>query len=523
MRKFTHRERARRILSSIVAGLAMTAVISTSRVCFASQIDAEAKVQPAAAAAPWGFVRPDREIAEGIVLQVLEDFPVTLPGNPIADETRPNPAESEVRRKPLEKLRQPSNAPINNVSVADVLDTVATEHDFHCRCDLEGVERAKTDPEQTRAGGNVRRREVAGALREILGPHNLRFAVDDGEDPITNRAPQPGGVKRKKTDETYAIEQVVLGKIDVRDKNDEAEAKEAAQATSRAVVQLDQPVIKDKAQQEMKDRERAYFRKQFQMALRTELALTLRACRPNPEQQTEIRKAAEKAFEETLEKMVDIQVQMKRGWNGPPPKYLSLKEEVQQAITATVNRLLPVDAAATHKKEVDARIEHRKTATIRNLVSMVDRNVILSAEQRRKLTAQMAKHWSPTWGNALEYMQWGDNVFPNMPAECLDSVLNDNQKRVWAGVHTVERSEFWGVRFGFLNAQLLLDGEDVGEDVGEAVQLNRDDQAGVSVEGALALPAAGKAESSDAKPAAENVAEEKPVPEKPVPEKHGDG
>jgi hypothetical protein len=225
MRKFTHRERARRILSSIVAGLAMTAVISTSRVCFASQIDAEAKVQPAAAAAPWGFVRPDREIAEGIVLQVLEDFPVTLPGNPIADETRPNPAESEVRRKPLEKLRQPSNAPINNVSVADVLDTVATEHDFHCRCDLEGVERAKTDPEQTRAGGNVRRREVAGALREILGPHNLRFAVDDGEDPITNRAPQPGGVKRKKTDETYAIEQVVLGKIDVRDKNDEAEGK----------------------------------------------------------------------------------------------------------------------------------------------------------------------------------------------------------------------------------------------------------------------------------------------------------
>ncbi len=281
------------------------------------------------------------------------------------------------------------------------------------------------------------------------------------------------------------------------------DAKEAQQAISCAVVQLGQPEMDDAAQKQMKDRERAYFKKNFQLTLRTELALCLRACRPNPEQRTEIRKAAEKAFEETGEKWVDIRVQMTRGGNGQPLKSPNIKEELQQAITATVNRLLPADAAAAYKKEVDARIEHRKKTTIRNLVSVVDRNVILSAEQRKKLTAQMAKHWNADWGNALEYMQWSDNVFPNMPAECLDSVLNDNQKEVWAEVQKMDRSEFWGVGFGYFNAQILLDGEDVGANVG------------VAVEEVFALPAAVEAQPSNEKPGAKEAAEEKPVPDKP--------
>ena len=520
MRTFTDPKRARRIVSSIVVGLAMTAVISSSRVCFASQIDAEAKDQraeaapgnpPAAAAAPTVFVLQDREIAHGVVLQVVEDLPVTLPGNPIADEARPNPAESELRRKLLEKQRQPINAPINNISLKAALEKLAKEHEFRSRFHLEGVERAKIDPEKAQVGINLRPPALAGVLREILGSHNLRFAVDDGEVPITNRPPQPGGVKRKKTADNASIEKVLLGNVVVSDKNDEAEAKEAQQAISRAVVQLGQPEMDDPAQKEMKDRERAYFKKQFQMTLRTELALSLRACRPNPEQRTEIRKAAEKAFVEAGEKWVDIQVQMKRGGNGQSP---NIKEELQQAITATINRLLSADAAAAYKKEVDARIEHRRKTTIQNLVSWVDRNVILTAEQRQKLTAQMEKHWSPNWGNSLEYMQWVDNVFPNMPAECLDSVLNDNQKKVWTEVQNMERSEFWGVGFGYFNAQLLLDGENVGG----AMQLINDVQAGVTVEGGIALPAAGEAQPSDEKPGAENAAEDTPVPEKP-----GDG
>ena len=520
MRKFTDPKRARRIVSSIVVGLAMTAVISFSRVCFASQIDAEAKDQPVDAApgnpaATTVFVLLDRAIAEGVVVQVVEDPPVTLPGNPIADEARPNPAESEVRRKLLEKLRQPINARINNISLKDALEKLAKEHEFRHRFDLEGVERANIDPEKAQVGVNLRRLAIAGVLREILGSHNLRFAFDDEEVLITNRPSQPGGVKRKKTADNASIDKVVLRNILVSDKNDEAEAKEAQQAISRAVVQLGQPEINDTAQKEMKDRERAYFKKQFQTTLRTELVLSLRACRPNPEQRNEIRKAAEKAFEGAGEKWVDIQVQKKRGGNGQTP---NIKEEVQQAITATVNRLLPADAAAAYKTEVDARIEHRKKTTIQNLVSWVDRNVILSAEQRQKLTAQMAKHWNPNWGNSLEYMQWVDNVFPNMPAECLESVLNDNQKKVWAEVKNMERSEFWGVGFGYFNAQLLLDGEDVGANVGGAEQLMNDVQSGVAVEGGIALPAAGETQPSDEKPGAENTAEEKQVPEKP-----GDG
>lgn len=442
MRKFTDRERARRILWSFVAGLALTTVVSTSRICFASQIDLKAEDHPAGAA----------------------------PGNPPAAAT----------------------------------STVSVLQD---RVIAEGVELAKIDPDQSPVGINLRRGQLAEVFREILGSHNLRFAVDDGEVLITNRPPEPGGVKRKKTADDALIERVSPGNAVVSDKNEEAKAKEPQQATSRAVVQLDQPEANDPAQKEMKERERRYFRKQFRMALRTELALSLRACRPTPEQRTEIRKAAEKAFEEAGEKWVDVQVQMKRGGNDPPPKYPNIKEEVQQAITATVNRLLPADAAAAHKREVDARIEHRKKTTIRNLVSMVDRNVNLSAEQRQQLTAQMAKHWSPDWGNGLEYMQWMDNVFPTMPVECLDSVLNDNQKKVWAGVRNIQRSEYWGVGFGYFNTQFLLDSEDVCEDVG------------VAVEEVITLPAAVEAPPSDEEPGAENAAEEEPVPEKPVPEK----
>ncbi|HBH52501.1 MAG TPA: hypothetical protein DDY91_11475 [Planctomycetaceae bacterium] len=528
MRKFTLPERARRIVSSIVVGLALTAIIFSSRVCFASQIDTQAEVQctkaapgnPPAPAAPKVVVLHDRPIAKGVVVQVVKDLPVTLPGNPIADESRPNPAKSEQGRKLLEKLRKSIKTRINNVSLNDAQENTAEEHDFRDRFDLEGGEHATIDPERTRVGINLPRRSHAEVLREILASLNLPLAIDDGEVLNTNHTRQPGEVKRKTTADNAPIEQLVLGNSVVSDKNEEAEANKAPLASSRAVVQLER---NDTALKEMMDRERAYFRKQFQMSLRTELALSLRACRPNPEQRTEIRRAAEKAFEESLEKMVDIFVQKKRGWNGPPPKSPNIKEEVQQAITETVNRLLPADAAAAYTREVDARNEHRKKTTIQNLVSVVDRSVILSTEQRQKLTAQMTKHWSPDWGNALEYLQWVDNIFPNMPAECLDSVLTDNQKKVWAEVKNMDRSEFWGVGFGYFNAQFLLDGEGVGVNVGVAEQFTGDVQSGVAAEGAIAPPADGEARPLEAKPGAENAAPEKPLPETPGQEKPGDG
>jgi hypothetical protein len=304
-------------------------------------------------------------------------------------------------------------------------------------------------------------------------------------------------MKRKKTVDNAPIGQVVLGNWG-GNKNDKAEANNAQQTTSYAVAQPGQSEINASAQKEMQERERAYFRKQFQMALRTELALSLRACRPNPDQRIEIRKAAESAFEEAGDRWVKLQVQMKRNSNEPPPKHLNIKDEVQQAITATVIRLLPPDAAAAYKREVDARVEHRKQTTIRNLVTVVDRNVNLSTEQRKMLTAQMAKHWSPDWGNGLEYMQWSDNVFPTVPAECLDCVLNDNQKKVWAGVRNIQRSEYWGVGFGYFNNTFLLDSEGVGTNVG------------VAVDEVIAVPAADASPPPDEEPGAANASEVKP-------------
>ncbi len=415
---------------------------------------------------------------------------------------------SEARKKLLEKLREPVSVRINNVSLKAAMEKLAKEHEFQFRFDADGLKEAKVDIEKAQVGVNLRRRPLVGVLREILGSHNLRLAVDEGEVVITSRPPAPAGVKRKKVADNVPVERVVLGNIVVSDKKDDAEANQA----KAAVIQGNIGVLNvgalpnDAATKQMRDQQRAQFKQQFQMALRTEVALSLHACKPTPEQRIEIRKAAEKAFEEAGDKWVDIQVRMMRGWNGQPPKYPNIKEAIQAAITATVEKLLPADAVAAYKKEVDARIEYRKKATIANLVSLVDRNVVLSDEQRTKLTAQMAKHWSANWSNALEYMQWdGNNVFPNMPAECMDSVLNETQKKVWAGVQKMDPSQFWGGGgFGFFNAQIALDVE-VGGEVGGAVQVIQLEN-GVVVDAAVEV----KVAVPDEKPADEKPAEEKP-------------
>jgi hypothetical protein len=127
---------------------------------------------------------------------------------------------------------------------------------------------------------------------------------------------------------------------------------------------------------------------------------------------------------------------------------------IAEAVAKSVAKIVPAEQAARYQKEVDERDRSRKQTVVLNLVAKMDRILVLTVEQREKLTKILEKNWKGSW--ELQTLVYGGQYFPQMPDAEITPLLTESQKTVWRGVQK-------GINFGFQAG--MLPGLELGEEV----------------------------------------------------------
>ena len=83
---------------------------------------------------------------------------------------------------------------------------------------------------------------------------------------------------------------------------------------------------------------------------------------------------------------------------------------------------------ARYGDEITKRKENLKTIAVSNLVARLDQDLILTVEQREKITAELTANWKDNWCQSLDYIQYFDRYFPDIPDRFVSSHLDDMQK-----------------------------------------------------------------------------------------------
>jgi hypothetical protein len=118
------------------------------------------------------------------------------------------------------------------------------------------------------------------------------------------------------------------------------------------------------------------------------------------------------------------------------------------AITKAVNKHLSTEQAARYEKELVARTTAYKRMAVDNLVVMVDKTLLLSADQRLKLVDILGNNWDESW-NQTQYFLNDGQWFPPMPDAKILPILTEPQRVVWKGI--AKNNVQFGIGGGFGN------------------------------------------------------------------------
>ena len=115
---------------------------------------------------------------------------------------------------------------------------------------------------------------------------------------------------------------------------------------------------------------------------------------------------------------------------------------------------LSAELATRLQDEVAKRDASRKQLAVRNLVARLDRELVLSPDQRDKVAASLSSHWDDSWCQSLEMFMYDYQFFPPIPDQYVAPFLNDPQKKVWRSTQKVQT--FWG-GFGMMGGVMVDD------------------------------------------------------------------
>lgn len=195
------------------------------------------------------------------------------------------------------------------------------------------------------------------------------------------------------------------------------------------------------------------FTPQFRKLLKTELNFVQSVCRPNAAQYQTIKTAGNLGLRNTVKKFADIQKKMQQGVRaGQEPEWPDPRKQMSDVLLRSVKATLSAEAAKRYEAELEKRAAARKRAALLNLVAKLDKDLVLTAEQREKLTDALNSNWKDAWCQQLETFMYGDAYFPVVPDAQVVPVLSEKQKQIWNGLPK-HHNMIWGwAGFGFVQA-----------------------------------------------------------------------
>lgn len=201
------------------------------------------------------------------------------------------------------------------------------------------------------------------------------------------------------------------------------------------------------------------FLQQFRQLSKTELNFVRAVCQPNAEQSKKLKAASDAGLKTAVKKFAAIQKQMQQGMRaGEQPQWPDPRHLMAEVLLKTVKESISADQAKRYEEELEKRSAARKRAALLNLVAKLDKDLVLTADQRDKLSDALNSNWKDDWGRQLEVFMYGDAYMPALPDAQVLPALTDKQKAIWSAIPK-QHNQIWGwAGFGFVQAV------DIGEE-----------------------------------------------------------
>jgi hypothetical protein len=174
---------------------------------------------------------------------------------------------------------------------------------------------------------------------------------------------------------------------------------------------------------------------QLRPVVRAELHLVGAVCGLSEEQHKEVARGGEQVLKNIVAKCTDRQLAMMHGRGSAA--HFDPRKLLQEGLANALKAHLSPEQLARYQAELEDRAENRKRVTVRNLVSKMEEELILSAAQRDKLYASLYSHWNDAWCQSLELLPVGRPYFPNIPDQYVAPILSEAQKNVWRATQKV--------------------------------------------------------------------------------------
>jgi len=186
----------------------------------------------------------------------------------------------------------------------------------------------------------------------------------------------------------------------------------------------------------------------FQPVLRTELEMVRQACPNLPaDARREVLVAGKAAVTKTA---LEFATQQMLG--GQPRRAFNARRGIQLPVAQTLERHASAEQLVAYNREQAARMARRAEAARVAIIAKLDRQLDLSAAQRRAIEDDLEARWEEAWLRELDDTGMVINNFrpaPDYANGCIEPHLDDAQRDEWvqwrkaAGMAVVGRHVGW--------------------------------------------------------------------------------
>ena len=201
------------------------------------------------------------------------------------------------------------------------------------------------------------------------------------------------------------------------------------------------------------------FRQQFRQLSKGELNFVRAVCQPDAEQSKKIKAAGDLGMKTAVKQFAEVQKKMQQGIRaGQEPQWPDPRKIISDALLKSVKESLSADQAKRYEAELEKRSAARKRAALLNLVAKLDKDLVLTADQRGKLSEALSTNWKDEWGQQIEVFMYGDTYMPVLPDAQVVPILTEKQKQIWTAIPK-NQNQIWGwAGGGFIQAGEIEEG-----------------------------------------------------------------
>ena len=178
---------------------------------------------------------------------------------------------------------------------------------------------------------------------------------------------------------------------------------------------------------------------QLRPVLLAEYHLVRAVCRPDPEQRRQIARDGEHTLREAAKKYVEG---MQRPMIVKQRAALEPRHQIRDGLARSIQAHISAEMADRYRAEIGRHEDARKALAVRNLVTRLDRDLVLTRDQREKIETSLTTHWDDSWCQSIEMLANDQLHLPLIPDPYIIPYLNPAQKNVWWGTQK-------NISFGF--------------------------------------------------------------------------